>query len=536
MYATDHLDRTKTRPRRSWRKIVLLGSLSLLLLLVGGTFVWIKWVEHAAEKQLRAVIAELDQTDPGWRLEQIEDARKDIPDEENSALVVMQIVAKIPKPVPAITLRDQPKSWDMRLDESSPEEELEPDIYWELRNELKGIQPLLKQARGLANMKDGRFPITYSPDFIGTLLPYTQGTREVGYLLRKDLLVRAREHDIDGALESARAAIIAGRSIGDEPLLVSQLVRMACNNLAANNIERALAQGQASDQALDRLQRLLAEEEGTPFLLIGLRGERAGFDGLMSYLEDGKQILPGSVQPGVSPQRLLRGISGQGAGSNPLTDAWESVTAHTDARRSRPIILRMLTESIQVAQLPPEQRADRFKFLEQQVKSPDLPAFVRLLMPATYKIAESDLRTHATLRCAIVALAAERFRLANGRWPKDLAELVPAYLKQVPLDPYDGKPIRLRVVADGLLVYSIGPGRQYNISPMNRWTPKAGGLDVTFQLWNVDARRKPALNPDVGPPQPTEEDFQRMQIMDWQIAKDRQDPPPEEPKAQRPPP
>jgi hypothetical protein len=515
MNATDHLERTATRPRRRWWKRLLWVSLSLLLVLVVGVIGWVKWVEHEAKKELQKVIAELDETDPGWRLEDIEAARKVIPDEENSALVVMQIAAKIPSPSVVIRPGDQTKNWAERVNESSPEEELEPDIYWELRNELKAIQPLLKQARGLAQMNEGRFPIAYTADFISTPLK-CQDAREVVFLLRKDLFVRLREHDIDGALESGRASIIAGRSIGDEPLLISQLVRMGFAYEAARSVERVLAQGQASETALDRHQRLLVEDESTPLFLVALRGERAGNDVLLRALEEGK--LP----PG-----WLSGIPG-GKSSNPVSDAWESMTGGVQARLAHPVILRMLTESIRTAQLPPEQQADGFEIQEQQAKSSGVPVLARLLLPAVFKVGKSEIGRRATLRCAIVALAAERFRLAIGRWPKDPAELVPAFLKQAPLDPYDGKPLRLRAVPDGLLVYSIGPDRKDNGGAINRSTPNASGQNIVFQLWNVDARRKPALNPDVGPPQPTKEE---LQMMEWQLPPVHQAVPPEKPNA-----
>jgi hypothetical protein len=521
MNATHHLERTAARPRRRWWKRLLLVSLSLLLLLIGGIVGWVKWVEYVAEKELQAVIAELDETDPGWRLEDIEAARKVIPDVENSALVVMQIAGKIPRPVPpAQTDKNPPKDWEQRVFESSPEEELEPDIYWELRNELKSIQPLLKQARSLARMKEGRAPISYSLDFISTPLKHVQDAQDVAYLLRKDLLVRARQHDIDGALESARAALVAGRSIGDEPITISQLTRINFDYRAAWNVERALAQGRAAERILDGLQRLLAEEESTPHWLIALRGERAGNDVLLRALEDGK--LP----PG-----WLSGRTGSEP-SNPITDPLESMTARIQARLAHPVVLRMLTESIRTAQLPPEQQTDEFKIREQEARNSDLPALATLLVSGTLRMAESDIRRRATLRSAIVALAAERFRQANGRWPKDVAELIPAYLKEAPLDPYDGKPIRLRAVPKGLLVYSIGPDRQDNGGTMDRRNPGATGQNIVFQLWNVEARRKPALNPDVGPPQATEEE---LQMMRWQMPPVQRDAPPEKPKLEGPP-
>ena len=43
---------------------------------------------------------------------------------------------------------------------------------------------------------------------------------------------------------------------------------------------------------------------------------------------------------------------------------------------------------------------------------------------------------------ALVALALERFRLATGGLPETLDQLVPEYLEAVPVDPFEGNPIR----------------------------------------------------------------------------------------------
>ena len=44
-------------------------------------------------------------------------------------------------------------------------------------------------------------------------------------------------------------------------------------------------------------------------------------------------------------------------------------------------------------------------------------------------------------------------------WPANLAELTPEYLPAVPLDRYDGQPLRYRVVAGRPLIYSVGADR-----------------------------------------------------------------------------
>ena len=51
-------------------------------------------------------------------------------------------------------------------------------------------------------------------------------------------------------------------------------------------------------------------------------------------------------------------------------------------------------------------------------------------------------REIARLRCAATACAVERYRLKHGKLPKDLNALVPEFMNKVPIDPFDGKPLR----------------------------------------------------------------------------------------------
>ena len=55
-----------------------------------------------------------------------------------------------------------------------------------------------------------------------------------------------------------------GRSIGDEPFLISQLVRIAIGTVAMKSTRRVLGQGEPSDAALARLQALVLDELAQP--------------------------------------------------------------------------------------------------------------------------------------------------------------------------------------------------------------------------------------------------------------------------------
>ena len=67
------------------------------------------------------------------------------------------------------------------------------------------------------------------------------------------------------------------------------------------------------------------------------------------------------------------------------------------------------------------------------------------------------LQAEAGRNVVISAIALKRFQLKQGRLPDSLAELAPDYLPAVPIDPYDGKPLKYHPNDDGTyLLYSVG--------------------------------------------------------------------------------
>ncbi len=58
-----------------------------------------------------------------------------------------------------------------------------------------------------------------------------------------------------------------------------------------------------------------------------------------------------------------------------------------------------------------------------------------------------------------VVLAGQAFHRDHGRFPATLDELVPKYLTEIPVDPFDGQPIKYRLDPDGAVVYSVFENR-----------------------------------------------------------------------------
>jgi hypothetical protein len=103
------------------------------------------------------------------------------------------------------------------------------------------------------------------------------------------------------------------------------------------------------------------------------------------------------------------------------------------------------------------------------------------------KVFEAAVRQQAVARTAVLAVACERFRLAHARWPETIAELPPADVT----DPYTGRPLLLKRLGDGLVVYSVGPDGRDDGGTFSPALAVPPGQDLGWRLWNPAARGRP---------------------------------------------
>ena len=427
-----------------------------------------------SDRDLHEAIAEADRLDKDWRFEEILNARANVPDGDNSAPIVAAAFAKIPKTFLTPRADEAPGILE-RLEESPPPQRLDDARLVELRAELAKAAAALPVARDLADRPRGRWAVAWMPAFpIATLMPHLEQPRRVTLLLVLDAAAASADGDPDRAVRACRAALNAGRSMGDEPAAISQLIRRACGMNAVGALERALAQGEASAPALEAMQRLLADEAAAPLLLMSVRADRAmWFQTLEAMRTSGYNRAAMRIMPSRLGERFDMQV--------------ERVLAHG----AEPAILRFSTALVEIAKLPSQEQEERFRQLEFPTQK--LPTLLEGLTGGGksidwVNIARQSHRHQALLRCAAAALAAERYRLAERAWPGDLNALVPRYLPTIPTDPFDGQPLRMRHLPEGIVIYSIGPDRTDDGGKLNRSNPIAANTDIGFQLWVV-ARR-----------------------------------------------
>jgi competence protein ComGC len=467
----------KSRRRRRW--LIVLGCLLVLAAIPVAGYFYVSWT---SARELELAIAEIEAVDPRWQFRQIIADRPEIADADNPALVLAKVDALL-RAAGGFDIGQE----NYPLFENLPAvHQLNQPQIAALRPALAKHEEALKLARTLKQFSgEGRFTIKYGPDYFSINLEPLQRCRNVMYLLQNDAMLRAEDDDASGAMESCQALLVASRSIGDEPFLIAALIRYAGQAMTIGALERTLAQCEPSVGELEAMQELLAREIDAPLLVKAMRGERAGLDQTLVQLESGK--LKAS---------MLMGMGGGGRGNS--WEAWLLDRIPVVLTSGRAEQLRLMQRNIEAAKLPPEKQREAFNEVDQAIRDSS-SIVVRMLMPAVGKVSEAHRRQQANLRCAMVAVAAERYRIRHQQWPAKLDDLVAAgLLKEVPIDPYNGERLRYKRRTDGVVVYSVGHDAVDDGGAVNRTRPLDRGVDQGFELWDAAARRQAPLRPAVG--------------------------------------
>ena len=234
--------------------------------------------------------------------------------------------------------------------------------------------------------------------------------------------------------------------------------------------------GLAEVQAL-----LLFEADGDVFWG-PLRGERALMDRLFTNLRAGV-VLPSTMF------KLTGALRGPPP-SAPL--AWAVDTGYRPfLPNDHAVCLETMTQMYAVRTLPDAKQRAAFKAIPIPPAGPGTQ-ITHLLLPAIEKLHDASLRHKALMRCAGTALAVERCRQARGCWPESLAELPKELLRSIPLDPFDGQPLKYTHRLDwGVTVYSVGYDETDNGGAVGDRPSTEAGTDLGFRLFSVDQRGLP---------------------------------------------
>jgi hypothetical protein len=379
------------------------------------------------------------------------------PDADNAALVYQEAFDNL-------TPREQlPPAWKAKADDwfdraHKPLDPQDKDLRDYLASQARALELLHKAAA----MPRCAFERDYT-EHISMPLPELEKLRHAAALLSLHAAARAADGDLGGALSDVDALFGVARH-ADEPTLVCVVNALWIEELAVRTLEAVLTLGTPKPEQLAALplaepgshrrsvaRAIQMEEAVFGLAIFGLLGEDPDLSRAAGEAFGGCGWPP----------------------SGPALSLWRVFHMPDDLAAYR----RLMTRMRHLAERPYYEAQPDWEKLARELRDRRPGVATALLVPAAWRVAVRAAEADAHRRLARVAAAAVLFKAKNGKYPKKMEELTPAFLPQPPLDPFTGKALRLWPDGDGLVLSCTCPEL-----PKELWGERKQPGEVTFRL------------------------------------------------------
>ena len=465
--------RTFARISSSYGRRIGVLTVSALPLLVLIAVYQVRALRGAED--FRELLSHLDASDPGWQnyLALPPEAGAAVDAEPQGIYAIMLRTEKLlPQGFPSPKL-------DEVLSQDRPDQTLLNATSWQIiQNSQETVAAALNEIRLLERIRADHIR---RPQHISGRQMRDIGLK-ISRLIAMNVMIHLQEGDLESAVASIGAMVTVAAAVGDpdgETDPYQWIQRTWMLDSALNLSQRALAQGEASDTALARLQNLL-QQQAEPRIEHFLRMERAHTYRVLTGQREGP--LPGEWF--FVESRRLHNNKSNGVPNLPSVDELVFLASGTSLETQRAEVLALLGNCIDGSfsglQTPPTRlRTKQF-----------LTSLTDIYLMDLHQPATRVAYAHCISRTTIVALALERFRRDRGDWPAKLDELTPKYLKSIPLGQWDGKPLTYKRLKDGAVVYTVGPDLIDRGGTLARHSWFIDRHDVGVRLWDVSSRRQ----------------------------------------------
>lgn len=288
------------------------------------------------------------------------------------------------------------------------------------------------------------FPVRYT-DGYQALMSHVAWLKKEQNEFQLEFIDAVERRDTATALSSLEGMVRLSQLLATEPTLIGQLIRIRGYQEALTGIGRLLSAGPLDAAALERLEKMV----------IGLKTIDAFRQTLVTERAMALDVL------GLSAD----GYASIASSENPIDLPWFFrvmwVSGMTVIDRAR--LLESNEHLLGVLDMDPIFAAANWEALVKgELSASRLQSIcpvTSLILGATRNVGPKFASMEARRRAALIVIAVERFRVANGgRLPKALEELPPPADDELREDPY-GDELIYRALPEGYAVYSVGPDR-----------------------------------------------------------------------------
>lgn len=364
-----------------------------------------------------------------------------------------------------------------------------------VRAMLEEVSPLFKkladramhytQAQMVPPMRERPLPANLSK----LPMPHYQALTHCALPLKLHAAAAAEAGDGAAAVADVCAVLQLAQSLDEEPVLIGNLVAMSFRGIAHEMVWDVFYQSPArrglGEAELAHLQTLLGRWESDQNYLHAMRGELivgAQMMDLLAAPREGRSVLGAeSLVPEAFPYRFIDWLPASVFVLNKASLA-EAEFDFVMAPLKRGVDLRKDLVNAESLTAALEPGVSRWVDLER--------AFARLAVPTVNLMVRKNAQTEVGRSQALLACALERYFLKHGGYPAELGALVPAFLPELPADPWAAgkQPLGYRQTANGrYMIWSVGPDGVDDGGVVNFKSPEAPrGKDLLEEGYKGD--------------------------------------------------
>ena len=237
--------------------------------------------------------------------------------------------------------------------------------------------------------------------------------------------------------------------------IVGQMIRVAMGGMALQSTWATVQAPGITDAQLAGLQARWQGLTIEPALARALEFERAGIGQIFTQIRSGQESFSTALGSGMTGGgKFADGVMGV---------AWRALGAEADELFYLRFMQGQIDAARKLARLDswaatqPDLATNAGQLAVLDTWQGKLMLLSRMGVLNFIKTFQTALRYETRRELTIAALAVERFRREHGRPPAKLDDLVPAFVRAVPVDWMDGKPLRYRLNPDSTFtLWSIG--------------------------------------------------------------------------------
>jgi hypothetical protein len=440
----------------------------------------------------------------------------DIPDEENGALVYREVFQLIDK-----LYKQHKEVWEyfpaegMLKWEDVPLEKKEKvaDLILHNTEFIKMYQLMDKASNMKSRYLTKKNLQKYLTEFPNGDLSFSLlvGLRRCARMLSAKATIESEYGSIENAFNASLTGLRLSKSISDEPLLVSQLVRMALNAIAVSSLKIAIQKGESDSELYKKIVSEMCLKRNAHSINQWMPVELIINDlPRFSYWRKlGEEMFEFNEDDRKTIERITEQFKSMSGDYNQRIEATEKRLREKRAALKEAYLksgceipvafvdmqevfyLDKILRIFNLSKKPFWEMRDELQKIDDEIrKAPKEKAILsREILQSEHSNMFTgwfiqETREHALLGTAQIGLANRIYKQKHGEFANSLNQLTPEILPALSPDPFTGKDYIYRKTDTGFIVYSVGENLTDDggIDRYSREGRKKGSTDIVCEI------------------------------------------------------